>query len=341
LEGLDLQLRFRVLLPLAALVALVLAAPAAQAKSKGPTISVMTRNLYLGADLIPLATTPPGAQFEQTTTNMFAGVTSETPDARMKLVAGEIAKAKPDLVGFQELSLWRTGPAPASKVAYNYIKTITTQLKKLHQNYRVVAIKQGFNVEGPMSAGNDVRLTLGDAIIARKGVKVKHVHSAVFKNQLTIPTQAIGNVVTNRGYNQLDATVHGVTVHVVNTHLEAYSATTRLQQAQELAKGALRSKLPTILIGDLNSGPNLPKPEDRPPYQAIAKAGFKPERTSKFSCCFNDLSDKTGWDHNVDWIMAKPRLKLVRSFITGTETTRAGVHPSDHGGVVSVLRLKK
>ncbi|HEY7631208.1 MAG TPA: endonuclease/exonuclease/phosphatase family protein [Thermoleophilaceae bacterium] len=332
------------LAPALALVALLAAAvPAAQAKakSKAPTISVMTRNLYLGADLIPLATTPPGAQFDQTTTNMFAGVTSETPDARMKLVAGEIAKAKPDLVGFQELSLWRTGPAPASKVAFDYIKTITKQLKKLHQNYRVVAIKQGFNVEGEMSPGNDVRLTLGDAILARKGVKVKHVHSAVFKNQLTINTLAIGPVTTNRGFNELDATVRGKTVHVVNTHLEAYSPDVRLQQAQELVKGALRSKLPTILIGDLNSGPVLPKPEDRPPYEAIAKAGFKPERTAKFSCCFNELSDKTGWDHNVDWIMAKPKLKLVRSFITGSETTPGGIHPSDHGGVVSVLRLKK
>jgi endonuclease/exonuclease/phosphatase family metal-dependent hydrolase len=318
----------------------VAAAPSAQA-AKGPSITVMTRNLFLGADLIPLATTPPGAQFEQTATNMFNGVTAETPDARMKLVAGEIAKAKPDLVGFQELSLWRTGPAPASNVAFDYIKTITAQLKKLHQSYRVVAIKQGFNVEGPMGTGNDVRLTLGDAILAKKGVKVKNVHSALFKNQLKIGTAAIGTVTTNRGYNELDATVHGVTVHVVNTHLEAYSADTRLQQAQELVKGALRSKLPTILIGDLNSGPNLPKPEDRPPYEAIAKAGFKEERTPKFSCCFNELTDKTGWDHNVDHIMAKPKLTLVRSFITGAETTPAGVHPSDHGGVVSVLRLKK
>jgi Endonuclease/Exonuclease/phosphatase family len=326
----------------AALIALLaVAVPSAQAAAKGPTITVMSRNLFLGADLIPLATTPPGAQFEQTAHNMFAGVSAQDPNARMKLVAGEIAKAKPDLVGFQELSLWRTGPAPASTVAYDYIKTIISQLKKLHQSYRVVAIKQGFNVEGPMGGGSDVRLTLGDAIIARKGVKVKHARSGVFKNQLTIPTQAIGNVVTERSYNQLDATVHGVTVHVVNTHLEAYSADFRLKQAQELVNGPLRSKLPTILIGDLNSGPNLPKPEDRPPYQTIANAGFKPERTAKFSCCFDNLTDKTGWDHNVDWIMAKPKLTLVRSFVTGSETTPAGVHPSDHGGVVSVLRLKK
>jgi endonuclease/exonuclease/phosphatase family metal-dependent hydrolase len=333
--------RTRLLAGGVALIALLaVAAPAAQA-AKGPTITVMTRNLFLGADLIPLATTPPGPQFEQTASSMFAGVKGEDPDARMRLVAGEIAKAKPDLVGFQELSLWRTGPAPAASVAYDYIKTIAAQLKKLHRSYRVVAIKQGFNVEGPMGGGSDVRLTLGDAILARKGVKVKHVHSALFKDQLTIPTQAIGNVTTNRGYNELDATVHGVTVHVVNTHLEAYSADFRLKQAEELVKGALRAKLPTILIGDLNSGPKLPKPEDRPPYLAIAKAGFKEERTPKFSCCFNELTDKTGWDHNVDHIMAKPALKLVRSFITGSETTPTGVHPSDHGGVVSVLRLKK
>jgi endonuclease/exonuclease/phosphatase family metal-dependent hydrolase len=324
----------------AALALIAAAAPAAQA-AKGPTITVMTRNLFLGADLIPLATNPPGQQFQQAASNMFAGVTAADPTARMKLVAGEIAKAKPDLVVFQELSRWRTGPPPASNVAYDYIATIMSQLKRLHQHYRVVAIKLAFNVEGPMGNGSDVRLTLGDAIIARKGVKVKHARSGVFKNQLTIPTQAIGNVVTNRGFNELDATVRGVTVHVVNTHLEAYAADFRLKQAHELVKGPLRSKLPTILIGDLNSGPKLPKPEDRPPYLAIAKAGFKEERTPKFSCCFNELTDKTGWDHNVDHIMAKPRLKLVRSFITGTETTPAGVHPSDHGGVVSVLRLKR
>jgi len=75
--------------------------------------------------------------------------------------------------------------------------------------------------------------------------------------------------------------VHGIKFHFVNTHLEAYSADFRLKQAQELVKGPLRSKLPTILVGDLNSGPKLPKPEDRPPYDAIAKAGFKEARTKE------------------------------------------------------------
>jgi endonuclease/exonuclease/phosphatase family metal-dependent hydrolase len=330
--------RLAVVLAVAALTAAI-AAPAEAAKA--PTVTVMTRNLFLGADLIPLATTPPGPAFNQAATNMFAGVQAEDPNGRMKLVADEIAKAKPDLVGLQELSLWRTGPAPASTVAFDYLAQIKKELKAKHASYRVVALEQKFNVEGPMSAGNDVRLTLGDAILAKKGVKVRNIHSGLFKNQLTIPTQAIGNVVTNRSWNSLDATVRGVKFHFVNTHLEAYSPDFRLKQAQELVKGPLRSKLPTILVGDLNSGPTLPKAEDRPPYQAIAKAGFRQARTPKFSCCFNDLKLNTGWDHNVDWILTKPKLKLVRSFITGMEKTPTGVHPADHGGVVSVLRLKK
>jgi len=325
------------LLSVAAL--LVAFAPTAEA-AKGPTVTVMTRNDFLGADLIPLATTPPGEQFEQAATKMFDGVKADIPHARMKMMAGEIAKAKPDLVGFQELSTWRTGPPPASSVVFDYLKDTSKELRHLGVSYKVVAVKQAFNVEAPMGGGSDVRLTLGDAILAKEGVKVRNAKSAVFKDQLTIPTQAIGPVVTNRGFNQLDATVRGKTFHFVNTHLEAYSPSVRLAQAQELVSGALKSGKPTILVGDLNSGPDLSKPEDRPPFKAIADAGFRAKRTKKFSCCVDSLRDSTskGWDHNVDWIMSKPGMSMVRSFITGRETTN-GVLPSDHGGVVSVLRL--
>jgi endonuclease/exonuclease/phosphatase family metal-dependent hydrolase len=322
----------------AAALTVALAAPAQAAKA--PTVTVMSRNLFLGADLIPLATTPAGPQFQQAASNMFAGVQATDPKGRMKLIADEIAKAKPDLVGLQELSLWRTGSAPASTVAFDYLAAIRKELAAKHVSYRVVTDERKFNVEGQMTSGSDVRLTLGDAILAKKGVKVRNVRSGLFKNQLTIPTQAIGNVTTNRSWNALDATVHGIRFHFVNTHLEAYSPDFRLKQAQELVKGPLRSKLPTILVGDLNSGPKLPKPEDRPPYDAIAKAGFKEARTKTLDCCFNELTDTSGWDHIVDHILSKPKLKLVRSFVTGMETTAAGIHPSDHGGVVSVLRLK-
>jgi endonuclease/exonuclease/phosphatase family metal-dependent hydrolase len=323
---------------LALLIALV-AAPAAQA-APVPRVTVMTRNLFLGADLIPLATTAPGAPFQLAAGKLFDEVKATDPDARMKLIAREIADAGPDLVGLQEVSLWRTGPAPASTVVYDYTTTLTKELKRLHAPYKAVGLKRGFKVEAPTDRGFDIRLTLGDAILVRSGVKVSKVRAGAFSEQLTIPTQAIGPVKVTRGWDSLDAKVNGARFHFVNTHLEAYSQPVRLAQASELVAGPLKSRLQTVLVGDLNSGPDLTDKGDRPPYAAIAEAGFKPLRTKRASCCFTDLTGDAGWDHNVDWIMGKGGPKLAASDIVGREKTHSGNHPSDHGGVISILKMK-
>jgi endonuclease/exonuclease/phosphatase family metal-dependent hydrolase len=328
-----------------ALASALFAAPASAAQP--PKITVMSRNLFLGADLIPLATAAPGDDFERAAGNLLDQVKGTEPDARMKLVAGEIADAKPDLVGLQEVTLWSTGPkndpAPAANVEIDYLAAIRKELKRLGAPYRVVADQRTLSIEGPTDRGVDLRFTDGNVVLARQGVKVKNSKSSDFKNQLVIPTAALGDVSVNRSFNQLDATIGRARIHFVNAHLEAYSPDFRLKQANELVRGPLKSKrLPTVLVGDLNSGPKLPKPEDRPPYQAIAAAGFKEARTPKFNCCFNDDLLTGTWDHIVDHIMTRPKFTVVRSFVTGREKTPgSGLAPSDHGGVVSVLRLPK
>lgn len=316
------------------------AAPAAAPKTVD--VSVMTRNLFLGADLIPLATAGQGDPFKQAATGLLNEIRASDPNGRMKLVAGEIAKAKPDVVGLQEVSLWRTGPpgaAPTTVVA-DYLKTITTELARRHVPYRVATKRLGLSLRAPTSSGVDVSVAIGDAVLVRQGVATSGARSGLFRQQLTVPTQELGPVSTNRSYNVLDVTVRGARLHVVNAHLEAYDPATRLKQVQELVAGPLRSPRTTILLGDLNSGPDLPKPEDRPPYAAIAKAGFVPERTRTPSCC-DDTLDKLHWDHNVDWIMARPRVRLVSSSLTGKERTAGGLNPSDHGGVLSVLAVRR
>lgn len=334
----------------AAAATVALAVPAAQArpasaaaaKAKTVRVTVMTRNLFLGADLIPLAIAPAGDQFKQAAAKLLTDIRATDPDGRMRLVAGEIASAKPDVVGLQEVSLWRTGPpgaAPTTVVA-DYLGTIMAELQRRGASYRVVTKKLGLSLQAPTSSGVDVSLQIGDALLVRRGVAASHAVSKVFKGQFSVPTQELGTVTTNRTYNAADLTVRGARLHVVNAHLEAYDAATRLTQAKELVAGPLRSARRTILLGDLNSGPKLPKAEDRPPYLAIAKAGFVPERTSAFSCCSDSLT-KLHWDHNVDWVMAKPRVGLVRSFLTGREKTPGGIMPADHGGVVSVLSVPR
>jgi endonuclease/exonuclease/phosphatase family metal-dependent hydrolase len=318
---------------------------ASAATSRTADVTVMTRNLFLGADLIPLAGAAPGADFEHAAGAVLTQVEGTEPDARMKLIAREIAKAKPDLVGLQEVTLWRTGPkgdpAPAKTVVIDYLATLRKQLKAAHAPYRVVADQRTLNLEGPTDRGVDVRFTDGNVVLARKGVKVSHVRSSDFRHQLVIQTQALGPISVNRSFNQLDAVVRGARLHFVNAHLEAYSAATRTDQAKELVKRALGAKRQTVLVGDLNSGPKLPQAADRPPYQAIARAGFKDRRTAKSQCCFNDDLVSGRWDHIVDHIMTRPKVKLMRSYLTGRETLANGEHPSDHGGVVSVLGLPR
>jgi endonuclease/exonuclease/phosphatase family metal-dependent hydrolase len=343
--------RRRLVAPLAlvaALVAIPVAAPGARpaAKPKPPQkITVMSRNLFLGANLLPLATTPAGDDFERAVGKLYDEVNSTEPDARMKIVAGEIAKAKPDLVGLQEVTLWRTGPKndgkPATDVKVDYLATLMKELKRRKAGYRVVADQRTLDLEAPSDRDLDVRFTDGNVVLARKGVVVSHVKSSDFKNQLVIPDTPVGDVSINRSFNQLDASKGGRKFHFVNAHLEAYSPDFRLKQAKELVAGPLKSKkLPTVLVGDLNSGPKLPKKPDRPPYLAIAAAGYKEARTPKFNCCFHDDLVSGKWDHIVDHIMTRPKFKLLSSFVTGnTVRTPGGKAPSDHGGVVSVLRL--
>jgi endonuclease/exonuclease/phosphatase family metal-dependent hydrolase len=327
----------------AVLAASLAAAPAASARTTD--VKVMTRNVYLGADLIPIAAAPKGDAFEQAGGGLIDELRSGDPKGRMTAIADEIAKAEPDLVGLQEVSLYRTGPKsdgkPARHVLFDFLGLIRKELAKRGQHYTVAAKRYGLDVEGPTNKNEDVRLTLGDVTLARKGVKVTHARTGIFKRQLNIASPQLGDVSPSRSWNALDASVRGARLHFVNAHLEAYDQATRLGQADELVAGALKSTLPTVLVGDLNSGPRLADPGDRPPYDAIAKAGFKPRRSAKDSCCFKDLAKNAGWDHNVDWIMTKPGLKLISSTLTGRERTKSGVHPSDHGGVVSVLRLKR
>jgi endonuclease/exonuclease/phosphatase family metal-dependent hydrolase len=327
------------------LASVALAPAAADAAKKPPKITVMSRNLFLGADLIPLATARPGQEFEHRAGQVYATVEATDADERMKLVAKEIDDAKPDLVGLQEVTLWRTGPkgdpAPATDVQIDYLGALRRALKREGASYRVVADQRTLDLEGPTDRGFDIRFTDGNVVLARKGVKVSRSRSKDFADQFRIENTAIGPVSVNRSFNQLDATVRGRKFHFVNAHLEAYSPDIRLSQAKELVRGPLKSrKLPTVLLGDLNSGPKLPKEEDRPPYKAIYDAGYREARTPKFNCCFTDDLQTGPWDHIVDHIMTRPRFKLVRSFVTGFKTrTPSGLAPSDHGGVVSVLRL--
>src|SRR3954469_15913125 len=206
------------------LIAALLLIPVAAADAKPTTVKVMTRNLYLGADLSPGT----GAKDLQSLVN-GAGVILNQVDAnkfptRAKGLANEILTATPDLVGLQEASLWRTEPCDkfplppaATTVRYDYVQEL---LKNLKKQYQLVVQKPEFdfevwaNTDGneqtagpncPMGSEINGRLTMRDAILVRKGVKVRSPRTGTFKTLLRVKPAGV-NVDVTRGWTSIDAT---------------------------------------------------------------------------------------------------------------------------------------
>jgi endonuclease/exonuclease/phosphatase family metal-dependent hydrolase len=307
------------------LTALAAAAFPAAATAKPPTVKVMTRNVYLGADLTPgvQATSLQGLVGAAGT--ILKQVDANDFPTRAKGLAAEIRTQAPDLVGLQEVALWRTAPCTesplppkATTVRYDYLKLL---MKRLGSRYRVAISEPEFDFEVyadtdanpatsapgcPLGSEINGRLTMRDVILARRGVKTTGAKGANFKTLLAVRPGGVPVNVT-RGWTRVDAKVPGVRkLRFVNTHLEAFdnqasnhestgadvgNGQIRAAQAKELFApgGPATGKLPVILVGDLNSDKATEvKPGDALAYKAVRGAGFAERSTSKpLGCCLN------------------------------------------------------
>ncbi len=337
-----------------AIAAAAAAVPSSSAFAAGGDVKVMSRNIYLGADIITLALAPNLDAFKVNAAAMYVKVKQTNFPVRAVGLAAEIKAAKPDLIGLQESALWRTGPAgsaaPATKVDYDFTKLLLAALKKQGMTYTVVVSQQEFDFEAPTS-GQDVRLTMRDVILKRKGTKVKTGKSAGahYKTIVKIPTPA-GLATVYRGWTSVDATIGGRPFKFVNTHLEAYGDAVRAAQAGELlaAGGPLASKTkPAILVGDINSEPTEPGAAGDA-YRVLTTGGMINSGTKRVptfgqnEMLTNGLPSPS--DVWIDHILYRSSKNFsVRSHkVVGTKPFRT-VAPrwsSDHMGVTATLRVK-
>src|SRR3954464_15576759 len=129
---------------IAAAVAALLLVPVAAADAKPAPVTVMTRNLYLGADRGPgvNATTLQG--LVDGAGQILNQVDANNFPARANELAQEIRSTKPHVVGLQEAALWRTQPCDknplppsATTVRYDFIASLLAQVNKGKKLYRV------------------------------------------------------------------------------------------------------------------------------------------------------------------------------------------------------------
>ncbi len=220
-------------------------------------VKVMTRNLYLGADIFQVlaaAQNPDpalgGLDVPIAVATLFETVQYTNFPERAEAIAKEIWMTRPHLIGLQEVSLWYTqspsdffmpGPdglpmpnpdqALADDLAYDYLTLLLQALEKRGLNYEVAEVAFNADVEMPMLTGfskeglplfDDLRMVDRDVILVRSDVNASNTAWGNYDDSVR---ETIGGVTLEfkRGWAAVDAEVCGETYRFVNTHLEIAS----------------------------------------------------------------------------------------------------------------------
>lgn len=267
------------------------AAPVHPPSAAGRDLTVMTQNLYLGADIGKLAQAQSLLELPGIVNELWETVQKTDFPKRAEAIADEIAAAQPQLIGLQEAALWRVqeqgdwylpgGGTPATDVKYDFIQILIDELAERGLSYKVASSVQETDIEFPnalpIGPWSDIRYTDRDAILARTDIpasqlKIEGTDAGLFNQTLPLPLPGGAVLEVPRGWTSVDAKVRGKTVHVVEAHTETFSELVQYAQIQELIVGPADSDLPTILMGDFNSDADATPPWLG--YQMLRGAGF-------------------------------------------------------------------
>jgi endonuclease/exonuclease/phosphatase family metal-dependent hydrolase len=330
----------------------------------GPRVSVtaMTYNIYLGSDLTRLATAT-AEQIPAAAAQIYANVVASDFPERAKVLAALIAAAAPDLVGLQEVSLYRRQAdgdflkgvvAPnAEEPVLDFLAVLMAELDARSAGYRVVNEAFNADAELPVADGSgaffDLRLTDRDVILARAGVETSDPKVALFENKLVLPLAGSEtmNVTFSRGYSSVTASKDGASFVFANSHLEIGALEPiQIKQAEEVLAALPASLGPMLLVGDFNSPP---RPGTRNSYALLREAfgdAYPAVRGEDpgFTCCQSgDLKNPASEAHDrIDLVLYRsfrPEAAAVIGADPATGRTPGGVWASDHLGVSATLTL--
>jgi hypothetical protein len=329
------------------------------AATDGSDITVMTQNLYVGADvdlvIRALGTPDPGDDFPAL---QFAIETVGKTDfpARAQAIADEIARRRPKAVGLQELSRINIDLTPLgvpAVVDQDFLALIQAALAARGLHYQVAATSDNINVS---LVGGLVSLVDHDALLVDADwVTVTEARGQDFSVNLG---QVAPGVTLIRGWVFARTLIGGRPVTFASAHTEANLAGAPpglLEQIRAAQVGEMVATLgtsqPIVLMGDLNDAPGSPM------YQVLASAGFtdtwramRPGVVGLTCCHPADLSEQVAsFDQRIDYIWTRGFARengAIQGSIDRFGDVPAdrvpgpayAIWPSDHAGLVAALR---
>ncbi len=253
------------------------------------TLTVMSRNLYLGADvgiaLDLLPDMPGAAQF------MWDQVAATDFDSRVGLLAAEAVAAEPDVISLQEATTWACRPAPwrspqtvydftaqfieATRAAgVSYVVAEKDGTQALNPGYEIPAIPWLSSVTDPDTFqplfgtdSADCGFTIADALLVREDLAddVLAAGTSEYDERYAVVPVVF---TIDRGYAWIDLAIAGTTTRVVTTHLESLwsegAQTPSAIQARQLLEDLSSTTVPLVVVGDFNADPRDPRPAGAP-----------------------------------------------------------------------------
>ena len=342
--------------------------------AKSEEIRVMTRNLYIGAEIQSIAAASTPEAFYQGVQRALEQIAANDFTERAEALAAEIVEKNPHLVGLQEVYNFTINGSNGPLPFHDYLTILTDMLAIQGAGYRVAAVVKNLDLNIPMPEGGSVGVIDRDVILAREDVDTQVVDLAadgLFRASLdgcnysvfASAQTPIGTINFERGVVAVDAVIGTCAVRFFNTHLEVrnvdptnpLSPLIQAAQAYELTAFLNFPKdenMPVIVVGDLNSSPeHMPVGDILTPYMWLEFAGYvdvwtlRPGNPKGFTCCQaeNLLNPESILYERVDMIFCSELpINNVKANLVGDDEaykTPSGLWPSDHAGVVAQMEF--
>lgn len=348
-------------------IAMFLLPGAIPALATGPSdpdeVRVLTRNVYVGADIFRVVEAPDLGTVLAEIAAVYGTVVATDFPARAEALADEVLATQPHVIGLQEASLILSqtpgdvlsgNPVPATDVEFDYLQLMLDALEARGLDYRVAASVDNADVELPLfgTVLRDIRLVDRDVILVRHDVAYAGDLSLNYSANAAVEL-AGAEIVFRRGLNAIIAWIGARPYRIVNTHLEtggAFGAAAQALQAAELVGLFADEFLPTIMLGDFNAGPEDP-PEQA--YAQLATAGYTDAwsvytAAPGLTCCHGETLDDAAstLTERIDLIWVRnattPVVVVNHAEVVGNDPadmTPSGLWPSDHAGVFAALAI--
>ena len=322
------------------------------------SVTVMSQNLYLGADIFQVVLEPDPNMVPVRVAELYGAALATDFEARAEAIVDVIVDEEPLLIGLQEVTTYATQTPSdyvtgtttpnATDVTVDFLQILLDALSDRGQSYTVASRSDNADVEFPATTDGesffDVRYRDADVILARAGVQTTAPTERAFTVLVTVEVGGEPQTFV-RGYQHVRATVGDLDFTFVNTHLEVGGDAAPVQaiQASELSNVIRSIDGPVVFTGDINSAADG---STTPSYGTLTDVLTDPQAGggSPTCCQADDLLNATSQHATrIDFVMHRG-FDAVPDYRTVLDTPGSRVKAggalrwaSDHAGVVATL----